>query len=126
MDRAAHPPRVEVLHVHLEGWLGDGLLETFPRFVVTESLGSQLSLSGLTGFTLADVTISTSDEYAEHHAPSPPRFRWLQVTGRRGTDDLWIGDDLLLHVTSDALAVLRRGRLDHAVVARVDREEGRA
>jgi hypothetical protein len=126
MDRAVHPPRVEALHLHLEGWLGDDLLEAFPCFVVTESLASQLRASGLTGFTLADVAISTSEEYAERHAPGSPRFRWLQVTGRRGLDDLWVDDDLLLHVTPEALAVLRQGRLDHAVVVRVDRAEGPA
>ncbi|UCN15454.1 hypothetical protein LFM56_03760 [Cellulomonas iranensis] len=121
-----HPPRVEVLHLHLEGWLGDDLLETFPCFVVTESLASRLRASGLTGFTLADVTISTSEEYAERHAPGSPRFRWLQVTGRRGLDDLWVDDDLLLHVSPEALAVLRQGSLGHAVVVRVDRAEGPA
>lgn len=119
MDGSVHPPRVEVLEYRLVAWLGDDLLESFPCLVVTDRLASRLREGGLTGFTLADVTVSTDGDARHRRAEPLPRFRWLQVTGRRGADDLWVGDDLRLQVTSTALEVLR-GHVDHALVEPVD------
>lgn len=120
MDRSTHPPRVDVLEYQFAGWMGDDLLEAFPCYVITERLAALLEQSPLTGYTLADLTVTTTDELAEHHPGPLPSFRWLQVTGRRGVDDLWLGDDLVLQVTPDALDVLRQGRLDNAVVEASD------
>lgn len=120
MDRSAHPPRVDVLEYEFAGWLGDELLEAFPCYVVTDRLAGLLEQSPVTGYSLAELTVTTTDDFAEHLQGTLPRFRWLRVTGKKGFDDLWIGEDLVLRATPAALDVLRHGRLDNAVVEQAD------
>jgi hypothetical protein len=117
MDASMHPPRVDHLDYEFAGWDGDDLLEAFPCFVVTAGVGSALEEAHLTGFTLADLTVSSTPEFTERHPAPLPEFRRLQVTGRVGIDDMWIGDDLMLHVNDRALSVMTAtGQLDHALV----------
>ena len=37
-DFSKHPPVIEHLHFQFEGWLGDDLLESFPCFLVSNSV----------------------------------------------------------------------------------------
>ncbi len=39
-DTDCHPPRIEHLHYEFEGWLGDPIVESFPCFLILESLAS--------------------------------------------------------------------------------------
>jgi hypothetical protein len=43
MDTGVHPPRVSHLHYVFEGWLGDELVESFPCWMVTESLAARIA-----------------------------------------------------------------------------------
>jgi len=46
-----------------------------------------------------------------------PQFRWLRVTATRPSDaDFRLTQDYRLEVSDAALALLRQGVLDHAVV----------
>jgi hypothetical protein len=115
MQRDRHPPKVERLHYMFEGWLGDDLLQTFPCFIITRSMGERLA--GLTGFSLDDVQVSTSEQFEELHPDwQLPEFRWLRVTGVPGTDDFGVTPPGFLVVSERALQRLLQGRLDHCKV----------
>lgn len=58
LDTTVHPPRVFKLQYRFIGWLGDDLLETFPCYIVTESLASALLSARLTGFELDEVELT--------------------------------------------------------------------
>lgn len=120
MVRSTHPPTVTRLVYEFEGWLGDDVVESFPCFLVSEALAAALADAGLTGFTLADVTVTTTDEFAEHARAALPMFRWFQVTGRPGVDDFWLHSDHRLAASDRALAILRRHRIDNAIVEPLD------
>jgi len=118
MDTSVHPPLVTRLHYEIGyGWGGDELLESFPCYIVTETLANRLTNAGLTGFQLLDVEVTFDEDAAEEHAgEAVPRFRWLVVTGRPGTEDLGITDKAQIVVSAKALDVLRTGRLDRCDV----------
>lgn len=114
MDSSTHPPRVARLHYQLDDWMGDGLLESFPCFVVTQRLGDALEQAELTGFALADVEISVSDTGAELLGDTRlPDFRWLRVAGAPGADDFGLAGDGSLVVSERAFEVLRTGGIDN-------------
>lgn len=116
MDTTVHPPRVEQLDYEFAGWLGDDLLEAFPCYIVTERLADALTNAELTGFTLADLTVSATEDFSEHFHQPLPRFQWLRVHGRSDVDDMWLHDGHMLTVTETALAALRTAQLANAVI----------
>ena len=84
VDTSVHPPRVSKLTLMLSGWLGDELVETFPCYVVTESLGTALVSAGLTGFELDDVDIDLP--HTSLRTPNvEPRGRGSLTTRFRGS-----------------------------------------
>ena len=58
VSAASHPPVVTRLEYKFEGWLGDEILETFPCFIVTEAVASEITKLNLTGFSLDSVKVS--------------------------------------------------------------------
>jgi hypothetical protein len=117
MRRDRHPPKVERLHYVFDGWLGDDLLESFPSFIVTRSMADALKRESLSGFSLKDVKVSTSEQFAElHPGRQLPEFRWLDVTGVPGVDDFGITAPGYLVVSERALHRLRQGRLHYCKV----------
>ena len=88
MDRSVHPPRVHKLHIALEGWLGDDLIESFPTFVVTDRCRRVLEDRSLTGFRISEVKVSTTGQFEElYPGRLLPVFWWLQVQGTACEDD---------------------------------------
>ena len=111
----SHPPVVSSLEYRFEGWLGDNLLESFPCFIITESLAKKLLESKLTGTTFAPVSVTKSEEFVELHPHiSLPKFLWLKVEGSAGIDDFGLSVDHRLVVSQAALDVLRTAQLDNA------------
>jgi hypothetical protein len=111
-------PVVKHLHFEFAGWLGDDLVTTHPVYLVTTPLASALRNSGLSGFVLtADLDV-TSDEQLRDLQPGwrPPSVEWLMVSGVPGIDDFGLTENAGLVVSSAALAVLRRHRMDHCGV----------
>lgn len=116
MDTSVHPPRVDRLHIIVDGWLGDQLLETFPCFIVTLTLGKDLERSGLSGYVLDHVDIEKSDQFVEIYEDKElPAFKWLKVTGQSGDADFGISDQLTLITSARALDVMR-GRLENCEI----------
>ena len=117
VDRSIDPPLVRKLHYEFSGWLGDELLESFPCFIVTETLGSRLTHEGLRGFFLDEVKISRSEELDERQPDIQlPPFQWLRVTGNAGESDFGIDKNRMLVVSERALSVLRSRQLMHCEV----------
>jgi hypothetical protein len=121
VDRSVHPPRILKLEYRFEDWLGDDLLATSPCYVVTERLASALEIAGLTGFSLADVVITTSELFDRIHRDlklprTLPQFRWLKVHGAAGRDDFGLLDGYRLVVSDHALEVLNGYNLHHAEI----------
>lgn len=111
LDRSVHPPIVHQLHYEFDGWLGDELLESFPSFIVTDALAQQLVASGLTGFSLAPVEVSYSEQFGDVQPPPSrpaemPSWQWLQIHGTAAVDDLGLTQLAELVVSMRARSVL--------------------
>jgi hypothetical protein len=105
------------LHYVFDGWLGDELIESFPCFIVSERLATRLSNSGFSGFKLADVEITRSEQYHDIYGDRPlPTFRWLQVEGVPGQDDFGLSGRAELVVSEAARNVLESFPLSHCEV----------
>lgn len=108
MDRSVHPPIVSRLHYVFDGWPGDELITSFPSYLVTEGLAAKLLAAGLTGFTVDDVEVTTSEEFRERHpGVQLPEYRWLKPTGVGGQDDFGTGERGRMVVSERALDVVR-------------------
>jgi len=115
LDRSRHPPGVNRLHLEFMGWLGDSLLETFPVFVVTQSLGDALVSSQFAGFVLSTFEVSISEQFVELYGDRElPDFYWLRVSGRAGVDDFGLANDHRLVISQRALDLIKHHSLMHA------------
>lgn len=108
LDSSVFPPRVKALHYEIEGWLGDCLVESFPCYLITEKVYDNFTSEGITGFSIQEAMISTSDEFKELFPNKIlPDFKWLVVNGQVPQDDLTIDNDNCLVVSERALTILR-------------------
>src|SRR5688500_9298286 len=108
LDRSTHPPRVDKLHLTLEGWLGDELIESFPAFVVTERGKQTLERRRLKGFRFVEVKVSPTAQFEElYPGRRLPAFSWLQIFGTACHDDFGLAEDGRLVVSEAALQALR-------------------
>lgn len=119
-DTTTRPPIVSRLHYQFDGWLGDEILESFPCFIVSESLKNDLASSDLTGFEFDDVEISKSNEFlTDDDMRDLPKFYWLKVLNQTLAADFIIAPDRRLMVSDTALAVMGKHRMSHADVFEV-------
>lgn len=81
------------LHIELEDWLGDDLMECHPCYIVTEPLKNYLEGAGFTGFEFADIEVTRGEYFGDNCQVDKalPRFYWLRITGKENADDLFIG-----------------------------------
>ncbi len=107
LDTSVVPPQVTRLHFEFAGWLGGEIFESYPIFLVTTTLGADLSGAGFTGFVLDDVEVTMSEQYSLLCAFEPPPCRWFKVVGVRGQDDFSLTTDVSLVVSARVLAFLR-------------------
>ncbi len=110
IDYSVVPNRVLRLEYAFDDWLGDDLLVSHPVAIVTERLAEALERASLSGFELAELTVSRS-ETLEEIAPDVelPPFRWLRLHGEAARDDLADSPDprYSIVVSQKALEVLR-------------------
>lgn len=117
MNRDVHPPSVSLLHYHLDGWLGDAILESFPCFIATSTAKQELQAVGSTGARFDQVEVTTSDQFRELYPNRQlPEFVWLKVEGKPGRDDLGIAPDGRLVVSERTLDVLRACGISQALI----------
>jgi hypothetical protein len=117
--------RIVRLEYVFDGWLGDDLLTSHPRYIVTEVLARELTTHELTGVRLTDVLISKSDLFEQLHPERQlPMFRGLIPDGKASVGDdvvvqYWSGHDLCLTEraqlveTRNTLEILRQHHIDH-------------
>lgn len=121
VDRRTVPPTVTRLHYVFDGWQGDDLLESYPVFVISSSLGKGLARGGVTGFELADIEIEKSATFETLYPRRDlPPFRWLHVSGTAEDSDIGVDAQARLVVSDRALAILKTGRLDHCLIEELD------
>lgn len=117
IDTSIHPPNVTKLHLQIDGWLGDEIIETFPCYIVTENLFQQLKMNNLTGYEIDEIKVTVSDQFQELYPNKElPKFVWLKIVGVIGVDDLSISEDHMLIASYKALEVLRKCQLNHCDV----------
>jgi hypothetical protein len=115
IDRSVHPPAVSKLHHHFEGWLGDGLLKSFPCFIATDGVRNTLVALKATGVEFDDVEITTSEQFQDVQPDCQlPEFVWLRITGKPGRDDLGVNSDARLVVSERVMNALQDDELSHA------------
>ncbi len=119
-DTTCHPPKVKSLVFEFEGWLGDSIVTSFPCYLVTERLAQSISHAKLSGYELAECTITKSDTFkALYPNKELPNFLWLQVEGEAGVDDFGIGKDLRLVVSAAALSALKEHFLNDCEIEEI-------
>lgn len=112
------PTIVQSLHYRFDGWLGDDILESCLCFIVTLRLSQELRRQELSGFSLRDVEVSTSEEFVFFHPNlTLPEFRWLFVEGKAGDDDFGSDIDGRLVVSARVLETLKMMKLDHCEIS---------
>jgi hypothetical protein len=109
----ATPPfkAVVKLHIELEDWLGDDLMECHPCYIITEHLKDKLSQSDITGYTIETMLLTKNEYFANNYRIEKklPAFYWLKVTGMPAKgDDMYIGEGKTLFVSDKLIDFLRK------------------
>jgi hypothetical protein len=120
LDAAMHPPRVEHLHIVMEGWFGDGLLEVFPCFLFREDLSKAIKKADLVGVEFTPLTMTVSEEF-RHQSPRVdiPVFIWGKIVGAQEQSDFFLTDGHKLVVSDRALEILESFNIANAKVEQV-------
>jgi hypothetical protein len=85
---------IESLHIELEDWLGDDLMEIYPCFVITEFLEEGLTKMKFTGYEIVSM-ITTKNEYFDNNYSldkNLPLFKWIKINGKSYIDDFGIDE----------------------------------
>ena len=115
IDSTVHPPIIHRLHYEFAGWLEDDIIESFPCFLVTESLRIAFEKEKLNGFTFEDVKTSKSEDFEELYPNKTlPKFYWIKIDGTAGINDLGISTDFRLVVSSKTFRVLKSFNINNA------------
>lgn len=119
-DNSVHPPIVEKLHFEFNGWLGDDLIESFPCFLVTESLKEQIEKSNFTGVIFETLKITKSENFVMLYPNVQlPKFYWAKIVGNSLKSDFSIGADFRLIVSKRAFDLLSRFSIKNALIEEV-------
>ena len=70
LDATTHPPEIEAAEYVLDAPTEEDLIESFPVFLVSESIGDRLTDTQLRGFTLEETRVIPSREYVEVYGRS--------------------------------------------------------
>lgn len=104
MDSTQHPPVVSELHIELEDWLGDDLIENFPCYIVTDALAQGLQSKDFNGFEFSSMELTLGEYFRNNYqlSKSLPDFHWLKVLGKANEDDFGMNDEMRLIVSARA------------------------
>jgi len=117
-DTSLHPPYIKKLHYEFDGWLGDGVLETFPCFIVTRQVKKAIQNAHMTGFEIDEVEISVSDEFTQMYGDKElPSWCWLKPIGAPGEDDIAITEKAELIISERTLEIFRQHGLNNCEIS---------
>ncbi|GAL82602.1 hypothetical protein JCM19274_5677 [Algibacter lectus] len=97
------------LHIDLEDWLGDDLMECYPAFIITEKLKKGLEISDFSGFKFSEMEVSKAEYFEDNYQLEKPVpiFFWLQVIGQEFADDILLNDKKELYLKPKLLKYLQ-------------------
>jgi len=100
---------VTKLHIDLEDWLGDDLMECYPCYIVTEKLKKLLDTSNFKGFDTSEMEVTRAEYFDDnYHQNKPlPKFYWLQINGIKNTADIYVDENNNLNVGDTFLSFLK-------------------
>lgn len=114
-DPRRTPALVGPLHFAFSDWLGDDIVTTSGYWIITERLSDALSNSGLTGWSLNEVVVSTDDSWKQAGITKQlPSWLRLMPTGVAGRDDFGIKNRVDLMVSERSLDFLKQFTLNQA------------
>ncbi len=120
MDSSVHPPHIEKLQYVFDGWPQDGLITSFPCFLVIKELGLELYHKHCSGFHLESLDVSTSDQFSDlYEGKVLPDFFWLKVNGVPAVDDFFIDEELRLVVSEKALEIIKLYGVNNADIEEI-------
>lgn len=115
LDNSVHPPIVKKLNYEFEGWHGNDIVESFPCYLVTESLKISIEQKGLAGVKFANVEVTTTDTFRELYPNIHlPQFYWMKIEGKLCEDDFGLAEDLRLVISSRVAKVLESFNISEA------------
>jgi hypothetical protein len=116
LDNSVHPPMIKKLHFVFDGWLGDDILESFPCFIVTDSLRKKIESEGMTGLIFDNLKISKSQTFKTLYKNKQlPTFYWAKINGKYKNDDFSLGEDYRLIVSEKAFLILKEFNTNNAI-----------
>lgn len=102
---------VTKLHIELEDWLGDDLMECHPCYMVTEHLKDKLAQSDVTGYAIEPMLLTKNEYFSNNYRLEKklPQFYWLKILGTADKgDDMYIGVGKALFASDRLLDFLQK------------------
>ena len=96
------------LHIMLEDWLGDDLMECFPAYIVTDNLKNALVESSYSGFQFKTMEVTQAEYFDDNFQLDKelPIFHWMVISGNIGSEDMALNNKKELFIRSDFLEFL--------------------
>lgn len=98
------------LHVDLENWFGDDLLETSSLdYVVSERLKLFLEKSDFRGFDFNTIEITKAEYFDDNYDLDIPlpKFYWMKIIGKADKNDFYLESKIDLYCSERLLIKLR-------------------
>ena len=98
------------LHVDLENWFGDDLLETSSLdYVVSERLKLFLEKSDFSGFDFDTIEITKAEYFDDNYDLDIPlpKFYWMKIIGKADKNDFYLESKIDLYCSERLLIKLR-------------------
>jgi hypothetical protein len=103
VDNSVFPPFVNELNYEFDGWLGNDILESFPCYIMTESLKNAIEDEKLSGIIFDNVLISKSETFLDLYPNKElPAFFWAKINGEADKDDFFITEQNGLAISDKA------------------------
>lgn len=116
---------VTKLHLLLEDWLGDDLIECYPCYIVTKELKEKLDNTEFKGFEFLNMTVTKGDNFRDNYQLDKPlpKFYWMKIFGVEGDDDIFIGESNILYIENQFLEYLQNISTTNYLVVNPSRNE---
>ena len=98
------------LHIELEDWLGDDLVECYPVYIVTDALKKGLEESNFSGFKFAEMEITKSEYFDDNYQLKKelPNFYWMKIIGQLDIDEILIGNNKELFIKPKLVEFIKK------------------
>lgn len=125
IDNSIYPPKIQKLHINVEDWMGDNIMEKFPVYIITERLKKGLQTTDFKGFKINNLELTTDEYFFEHYQLKKeiPKFYWLLVIGKKNKDDLYIDDQNILNISEKLFLFLKRYNLNYCSIVDENKED---